>query len=101
MRDRTRAGLATARRRGKRLGRPPTLRAADRARVHRLRRAGRGVRALAEVLGIARSTIARELRNGAANGSPDTLEHAAVLWFTHSFDLGKGVGEQVPESGGP
>ncbi len=35
------------------------------------------------------------------SGLVDTLEHAAVLWFMHSFDLGKGVGEQVPESGGP
>ena len=31
----------------------------------------------------------------------DTFEHAAVLWFTHSIDLGKGAGKQVPESGGP
>jgi hypothetical protein len=35
------------------------------------------------------------------SGLVDTLEHAAVLWFTHSIDLGMGAGKQVPESGGP
>jgi DNA invertase Pin-like site-specific DNA recombinase len=59
--ERTRAGLAAARRRGARLGRPRRLSEVDVARVHRLAGLGRSQRAIAELLGIGKATVAREL----------------------------------------
>ncbi|MGH7338561.1 MAG: recombinase family protein [Myxococcota bacterium] len=48
--ERTRAGLAAARRRGKRLGRRPVLDQRGRERAQRLARAGRSVREVAKLL---------------------------------------------------
>jgi len=59
IRERTVAGLAAAKRRGKRLGRRPTLDgdAIDRAR--RMRAAGQSVRYVAGVLGVSKSAVSR------------------------------------------
>ena len=62
IRERTRAGLAAARRRGKRLGRPPALDRAAHARVRRLRASGRSLREIADILGASKSTIERAVR---------------------------------------
>jgi len=64
IRERTRAGLAAARRRGKRLGRPPVLDGEGRARARRLRSAGRSLREIAAVLGVSHTAVARELAAG-------------------------------------
>lgn len=61
LRERTRAGVAAARRRGKRLGRPPALDAVGRDRVHRLRASGRSLREVARTLGCGVGTVRREL----------------------------------------
>jgi DNA invertase Pin-like site-specific DNA recombinase len=61
IRERTRDGLAAARRRGKKLGRPRALDCRARQRLHRLRRSGKSLRACAEMLGVGISTIHREL----------------------------------------
>ncbi len=61
VRERTRAGLAAARRRGRHPGRPRALDKRGRARVRRLRRAGHSIRAIAAKVGASKSVIAREL----------------------------------------
>lgn len=60
--ERTHAGLAAARRRGARLGRPPALDAAGVARARRMREAGRSLRHIAGVLGVAHGTVLSVLR---------------------------------------
>lgn len=62
IRERTLAGLALARKRGRRPGPRPTLVGERRARALRLRRAGRSVRQIAEVLGTSKSAVHRALR---------------------------------------
>lgn len=62
IRERTRAGLAAARRRGQRLGRPKAIPKELLTRARRMRSAGRSLRQIASTLGVARSTLARELR---------------------------------------
>jgi DNA invertase Pin-like site-specific DNA recombinase len=59
--ERTRAGLAAARRRGKKLGRPRRIDARARARVIRLRKAGRSIREVAATLGSGVGRVEREL----------------------------------------
>ena len=66
--ERTRAGLAAARRRGQHLGRRPVLDARQRARARRLAAAGRTVREVAEVLGCSVGT-AHKAMQGAAQRS--------------------------------
>jgi len=61
IRERTKAGLAAARRRGKRLGRPPRLDARARRRVKRLRVAGNSIRQIASAVGCSPATIVRAL----------------------------------------
>jgi DNA invertase Pin-like site-specific DNA recombinase len=61
IRDRTRAGLAAAKRRGKQLGRPRALRSADVKRVKRLRASGHTIRQIASQLAVGRSTVSRAL----------------------------------------
>lgn len=63
LRERTKAGLASARRRGKKLGRPRV--AVDIYKAEALVRAGQSLRQIAKQLGVGRTTIARAL---AANG---------------------------------
>jgi DNA invertase Pin-like site-specific DNA recombinase len=59
IRERTAAGLAAARRRGKRLGRRPTLEGDALERARRMRSAGQSVRHVAQVLGVSKSAVAR------------------------------------------
>jgi len=60
--DRTRAGVAAARRRGRHPGRPRALDARQRARVQRLRASGHSIRVIAGRIGVSKSVVARELR---------------------------------------
>ncbi len=60
IRERTLAGLETARRKGKHIGRPRAV--FDREKVLRLRGKGLSVRAIAEKLGIAKTTVHRALK---------------------------------------
>jgi DNA invertase Pin-like site-specific DNA recombinase len=62
IRERTRAGLAAARRRGTRLGRPPARVEVDRALA--MRADGSSVRDIAGALGLSPSTVHRHLRRG-------------------------------------
>ncbi len=61
VRERTAAGLAAARRRGRHPGRPRTLDRTARARARRLRQSGHSIRAIAQKLGVSKSVVAREL----------------------------------------
>ncbi len=61
IRERTKAGLAAARRRGVRLGRKP-LDIKTRNRIQRLRRSGRTIRGIAELVGVAKSTVEKVLK---------------------------------------
>ncbi len=56
---RTREGLAAARARGARIGRPKALTAEQAATARRLRASGESVSSIARVLGVSRRTIAR------------------------------------------
>jgi DNA invertase Pin-like site-specific DNA recombinase len=62
VRERTLAGLALARARGRRLGRPPLASQRDRARIARLRDAGHSIRGIAQVTGLGRGVVERALR---------------------------------------
>ena len=57
--SRVKAGLAAAKRRGQRLGRPPTIPEETRERVADLRKSGRSFRAIAEELGISLDSVLR------------------------------------------
>ena len=61
IRERTRAGMAAARRRGKRFGRPSTLTQQQRERISRLRESGQSIRSISRTLGVSRSSVARTL----------------------------------------
>ena len=70
IRERTRAGLAAARRRGRRPGRPRAKRdPALLARVRRLRSAGRSLAQVADVLGISKSLAAKLEREARAKAA--------------------------------
>ena len=62
IRSRVRSGLAAARAKGKRLGRPKLV--VDAARIARLRAQGRSIRAIAVELGCSRSLVHKTLANG-------------------------------------
>jgi len=61
IRDRTIAGIAQARRNGKRLGRPPVLDADQVKRARRLRVSGHSTREIARLLEIGQTTVRRVL----------------------------------------
>ena len=61
IKERTQAGIDLARKRGKRFGRPPATDARQRARIHRLRKSGHSIRAIAERVGVGRGTVGRVL----------------------------------------
>ena len=61
IRERTRAGIAAARRRGKQIGRPRALDTDELMRARRLASQGQSLRTIAEVLGVGRSTVSRAL----------------------------------------
>lgn len=70
--ERTRAGLATARARGARIGRPPALTDEQRAIAHQLHDHGCNKAAIARILGVSRSTIRRALQTDRAEGERRT-----------------------------
>lgn len=72
--ERTRAGLATARARGARIGRPPALTDEQRAIAHQLHDHGCNKAAIARILGVSRSTIRRALQTDRAEGEHRTGE---------------------------
>ena len=61
IRERTRAGVEAARKRGVRFGRPRLLNDQQRARIHRLRASGSSFRGIAKKLGVSKSLVAKEL----------------------------------------
>ena len=61
IRERTRAGLAAAKRRGKTLGRPRVISEDASARIRRLHQAGRSLRQIAEVLCVSKTAVACEV----------------------------------------
>ncbi len=61
IRERTRAGLAAARRRGARIGRPRALSPEAVERARRLRRSGRSLAYVAWLLGVGKATVHRAL----------------------------------------
>jgi DNA invertase Pin-like site-specific DNA recombinase len=75
--ERTRAGMAAARRRGKKIGRPSSQ--VDTAKVKALRAAGRSFREIARELGVSSATIHRAMKEASLvskGGSPAPLEVA-------------------------
>ena len=72
--ERTRAGLATARARGARIGRPPALTDEQRTIAHQLHDQGCNKAAIARILGVSRSTIRRALQADRAEGEHRTGE---------------------------
>lgn len=64
IRENTRAGLAAARERGVRLGRPPSMSSQDVVVAHRLVSEGRSVAAVARRLGVSESTLRRRVFDG-------------------------------------
>jgi DNA invertase Pin-like site-specific DNA recombinase len=61
IRERVSSGIAAAKRRGVRLGRPAALTAETAQRVARLHGCGQSVRAIAKLLGIGKDVVAREV----------------------------------------
>lgn len=61
IRERTRAGMDAARRRGKRIGRPPALDSRGQARARRLYMNGKTTREIARILDVGQSTVVRAL----------------------------------------
>ena len=59
--ERTRAGLAAARRRGQKLGRPRVPDARQKRRIQRLAASGHSLREISERVGVSKSTVARTL----------------------------------------
>jgi DNA invertase Pin-like site-specific DNA recombinase len=62
IRERTRAGLAAAKRRGKRLGRPRAIRGSDTFTMERLLQKGSSLRAVARELKVDPATVSREAK---------------------------------------
>jgi DNA invertase Pin-like site-specific DNA recombinase len=60
IKDRVKAGLQNAKRKGKRLGRPPAT--VDKARIARLRATGASLRAIASQIGVSVATIHKVLQ---------------------------------------
>lgn len=60
--ERTKAGLAAAKRRGKKLGRPSKLNSKQRARARRLMKSGKSSHEVARCLSVARSTLYSALK---------------------------------------
>ncbi len=66
IRDRTRAGLDAARRRGAVLGRPRTISGEASKRVARMHGAGRSMSQIAGVLGVSKAAVCREIQRARA-----------------------------------
>ena len=64
VRERTKAGLAAARRRGRHPGRPRALDSRGLRRARRMRKRGKSLRHIADVLGVGTGTVHRALKAG-------------------------------------
>jgi DNA invertase Pin-like site-specific DNA recombinase len=62
IRDRTKLGMDNARRQGKRIGRPPALGKRELTRAQRMRKAGKSLRHIGQVLGVSHATVMSALR---------------------------------------
>ena len=62
IRERTRAGMAAAERRGARIGRPRAIRGPETFALERMQRQGLSVRAIAREIGCSAATVSRELQ---------------------------------------
>jgi DNA invertase Pin-like site-specific DNA recombinase len=80
--ERTKAGVAAARRRGARLGRPPAR--VDRDRLHELRAQGWSVRKIAKTLGVGSSTEADAGQRRGVSGRP--MGTLPVGGFARAYD---------------
>ena len=78
IRERTRAGMAAAKRRGSRIGRPRSIRGSDTYRLERLHAEGTSLRAIAREMGVAPATVARELRRFTRHASSGFHAAAAL-----------------------
>jgi len=76
IRERTRAGMAAAKRRGSRIGRP--VAALDEVKLVRGLRSGASVSALARDLGVARSTLRRQVAKRVRGGAVETAAATRV-----------------------
>lgn len=74
--ERTKAGLAAAKRRGKKLGRPPKLTPKQRARARRLVKIGKSPQEVAKRFGVARSTLYSALRKRAREARTGQKPHS-------------------------
>lgn len=70
IRERTLAGLASARARGRVGGRPPAMTPAKPRQAKAMRAAGSSVSEIAEVIGVGRATVYRHLGHGAEEAPP-------------------------------
>lgn len=77
IRERVRAGVAAARRRGARVGRPPAL--VDVERVRALRAEGKSWREVARTVGYGESTIRRAEQQALENVANEPLENPVFL----------------------
>jgi DNA invertase Pin-like site-specific DNA recombinase len=77
IRDRTKAGLARARARGKTLGRP--RKAVDMDKAHKLRTQGLGYRKIAKELGVSHQTMFLRLRNEGVTSSKESSKIPSSL----------------------
>jgi hypothetical protein len=68
--ERTRAGLAAARRRGRQIGAKAAIEPQVLTRARRLRASGRTLRQIADLLGAKRSTLSRALRGEGTYARP-------------------------------
>jgi DNA invertase Pin-like site-specific DNA recombinase len=66
IRDRVRSGIAAARAKGRKLGRPRKV--IDTARITALQAGGQTIRQIAQVLGVSRSFVHKTLSNSASSG---------------------------------
>ncbi len=79
IRERVSAGIKTARRRGKHLGRPKALTRDQVARARRLRASGHSLRSIAETVGASKSSVARAVsRNPSPRDPTPTLQAAEI-----------------------
>ncbi|MCP5057573.1 MAG: recombinase family protein [bacterium] len=64
IRERTRDGMAAARKRGRRPGRPRVLDRKQQDRIHRLRTSGSSLRRIADLVGVSYGTVQRVISGG-------------------------------------
>jgi DNA invertase Pin-like site-specific DNA recombinase len=73
IRERVVAGMKAAKRRGRAIGRPRRLGRGDERRIARLRRSGRSLREIADLLGVSKSTVGRLVADLGAEGCPERV----------------------------